>query len=321
MKKNIILFNILALIVTFIIAEACFYHNFLENASWVVTQNLPYFHNEDEDVLDVALDYRKYPDRFSYLDKNYDKEPVLLLGCSYAYGQYLSEKENFAGILKKLTNRPVYNLGVIARDPALALMLLERFKKDKNITQKPKYIIYTYMFHHLQRLHAWNYYDFYRKRGYIPSQKYNLLYHSYIYHYFKDRKLDEKLWYDWDFSNHQKIFFNIVKDMEKNVKEINPDSKLIILIYNDENYDLVPNLWNTVGNNEYKMNKLFEIQESEKFKKELEKAGAIVISTKDLLNRTMDKPTDRVSDDPNHPHPSALAWRMIIPKLIERLKL
>ena len=309
------------LIVILFASEIHFYKYFLKNASWLITKNLPYWHNSDEDILTFGLESGKYPDRFHYLDKIYDKEPVLLLGCSYAYGQDLDEKESLSGLISKLTSRPVYNLGEIARDPAFALMLLKRFSEDNQITQKPKYIIYTYMFHHLQRLHAWNYFDFYRINGYIPFQKYNPLYRFYTYSYFQNRKLDNRLWYDWDYSKHQKIFFNLIKDMKKISDEMNPDSEFIVLIYNDINYDLVQNLWNTVKNNKHKMNKLFEIQESEEFKKELEKLGVTVVSTKDLIGRKMDKPEDRIQNDPNHPHPSAQAWELVVPKLVERLKL
>ena len=325
MKKNsikiIIIVNLILLIAILICSEIHFYKNYPKNAFWVMTEDLPYWHNEEEDIVDISLEGAKYPERFHFPTKQYEKEPVLLLGCSYTYGQYLSEEENLSGLIQKLTNRHVYNMGSIAKDPTLSLMLLDRFSKDKGIKQKPKYIIYTYMFHHLQRLHAWGYFDFYRIRGYIPFQKYNPLYRLYTYSYFQNRYLDERLLSSWDFARHQKIFFNIVKDMKKAAREMNPDSEVVVLIYNDINYDLVPNLWNTVQNNEYKMNKLFEIQESEEFKKELEKAGAIVISTKDLIGRRMDRPEDRVADDPNHPHPSAKAWQIIVPKLVERLKL
>ena len=82
MKRSLIIINLIILAVVFVIAEICFYHVFLKNASCVTTQNVPYWHSADDDILKVALDYEEYPDRFHYLEKIYDKEPVLLLGCS-----------------------------------------------------------------------------------------------------------------------------------------------------------------------------------------------------------------------------------------------
>ncbi|MBR2068711.1 MAG: hypothetical protein IJ877_03005 [Candidatus Gastranaerophilales bacterium] len=320
MNKKIILYNVIALLVLFALSEFAFYKNFCENR--LFRYKIPYFYNT-VDILKSIPQIAYYPVRFHPFPKNYpkDKKPILMLGCSYTFGQGLAEDETLAMKLQRLTGRWVYNMGVGSRDATVSLMLLEEEKKNPRITQKPEYIIYTYMYHHLQRVINWRYFNYYRQHGYIAFQKYNPLYLSYTYSYFKNRELENYLWNDWDYILHRIIFINMLYDMKKICSEMYPESKFIVLLYNDINYDLVRPLWESVGYNEYKMNKLFEILYSEEFKRTIEGGGLEVISTLELIKRPMDKPSDRVQNDANYPHPSSEVWDLVAPKLIERLKL
>ena len=273
MKKRIVLCNILALLLIFALMEAGFYRNFCENR--LFRYKIPYFYNT-VDILKSIPQVAYYPMRFKEFPKTYpqDKKPILMLGCSYTFGQGLEEYETLAAKLQRLTGRWVYNMGVGSRDATVSLMLMEEETKHPKITVEPEFIIYTYMYHHLQRVINWRYFNYYRHHGYITYQKYNPLYLSYAYSYFKNRELENALWDDWDYIQHKLIFLNIMYDLKKITKKLYPKSRFIVLIYNDINYDLVRPLWESVGYNEYKMNKLFEIMHSNEFKAELEGGGA-----------------------------------------------
>ena len=50
---------------------------------------------------------------------------------------------------------------------------------------------------------------------------------------------------------------------------------------------------------------------------DLKKNGFIIISTKDLIGRYLDKPKDKIEDKF---HPSSYAWSLIAPKLADKIK-
>ena len=276
------------------------------------------------DILEAVSDSAYYPRRYKEPDNKNDftkKAPILLLGCSYAFGTYLTSDTNFQGQLRKLTNRWVYNFGIPGHDNATALMLLEEEQKHPILKRKPEYIIYVYVFHHLQRNVEKKYYNFYRKEGFIPSQKYNFLYNFYTYAHFKNRILEDMYWNDLEFKGHQELFIKLLSKTKKITDKLYPQSKFIVLIYSDENYDHPDGTLENMGYSEFKLQKLFDIMESAEFKKKIENLGIEVITTQELIGRKMDKPEDRVPNDANRPHPTAKAWEEITPKFVERLKL
>ena len=321
MKKKIILCNLFVLIIAFIIAEVYFYFDFC-NTPVMQEKRIPYIYSTT-DFLKTIPWGAYYPERFREYPGNpqNNKPPVLLIGCSYAFGQWLDEKDSLMGQIEKLTKRHVYNLSVIGQDSAVASMLLDEEDKNPKITKKPDIIIYPYMFHNLQRLTNQYYLNYYRKLGIIENQKYNFLYRSYLFSHFKNVELQKELFYDSDFILHQEIYFNLLAHIKALCDKNYPNSRFVVLIYDDINFDLCPNLWLSVGESEYRMNKLFEIMYSDDFKQRMENMGIDVIHTRDLTGRVMDLPQDRIAQDPNRPHPSALAWEEITPKLTERLKL
>ncbi|MBR2068710.1 MAG: hypothetical protein IJ877_03000 [Candidatus Gastranaerophilales bacterium] len=319
MKLKIILCNVIVLIIALVGAEIYFYNKYCDTPI-MQEKKVPYFY-DTEDFLKTIPWGAYYPDRFrEYRETNQDKKPILLIGCSYAYGQWLDEKDSLGGLLEKLTKRHVYNLAVIGQDSAVASMLLDVEGKNKRITKTPEYVIYPYMFHNLVRLSNPYYLSYYRKMGFI-EQKDNILYKSYLYSHFKDVNFLKRLYWDIDFVQHQEIYFKILAHIKKTCDKNYPNSKFVVLIYDDINFDLCPNIWHSVGESGSTMNKLFEIMYSQEFKQKMEDLGIEVIHTQDLIGRVMDNPLDRVLQDPNRPHPSASAWAEITPKLVERLKL
>ncbi|MCR5261910.1 MAG: hypothetical protein K6C94_08755 [Candidatus Gastranaerophilales bacterium] len=80
---------------------------------------------------------------------NYKKAPILIYGCSYAYGFALDEKDTFGYKLSELAKRPVYNFAVSSKGLQDALFLLE---KDEKVTPEPQYVFYVFINDHVRRM-------------------------------------------------------------------------------------------------------------------------------------------------------------------------
>lgn len=133
MKKLYI--NIIILIIIFIIFELF---------SSFITYNLLFFQQTDrvkyiinsinkENVINWLkwLDYGKKLQTFNdtYEQRNYfsdenryktvgskNKKPVVIFGCSFAYGEYLNDNQTFGYKLSKQTGRTVYNFAYSGGD-------------------------------------------------------------------------------------------------------------------------------------------------------------------------------------------------------------
>lgn len=270
--------------------------------------------------------FHNIPDYTDQKDVDYKKPSILVLGCSYAFGEKLSEDENFSSQLQNKTHRYVYNYGLSGQGPLTSLILLknESTKYGKiNKKNKPDTVIYIYMFNQIQRA-GWNkhMYNFMRKQNYFPTQKYNFLYNLHFVQYIQNIKIDKKFFSN-DPDKNYNMLIKIMKDIKKESDKLFPNSRFIFLIYSDINYDLCSGHMGSTGNNPEFLQKEFDIMYSNKLKQDLEKYGIIVISTEELIGRKMDRKEDRISKliDPNYPHPSALAWEIIIPPFIKKFNL
>ena len=261
-----------------------------------------------------------YFDYYNY-NRGYKKSPILFLGCSYAYGEKLEKYETLPLKIQELTKRHCYNMAIPGTGLQHSFLQLLLEPQTHMLSEKPEYIIYTYMFHHPERFCNPFFYNLYRKQGYIPNQEYNFLYNSAIYRHFKDIEIER--WLFDDIENEINLFYNMMNDMIKQSKILYPKSKFIVLIYADINHDLHKGIIGKNNENKGKVNKLFELMYSKEFKNKLEAMGYQVISTEELLGRKMNKKTDRIprTKDPNYPHPSNEAWDEIAPLLAKKLNL
>lgn len=82
-----------------------------------------------------------------YRDKN--KEPIVIFGCSFAYGYAIDYKDSVSVRLANLTNRTIYNRAKNAEGPNFMYYQLKN-NVLKNI-KNPKYIIYFFIPSHLWR--------------------------------------------------------------------------------------------------------------------------------------------------------------------------
>ncbi len=139
-KKEIILINILLLVLLFGLAEFLTYKKVCANFS----QKPQYSWTKKDYSVDELKKNMRQP-----VGLKYKKAPVLIYGCSYAYGFSLDEKASFGYKLSEKTKRPVYNFAMSSKGLQDALYLI---KNDEKITPEPKYIFYVFINDHVRRM-------------------------------------------------------------------------------------------------------------------------------------------------------------------------
>lgn len=85
--------------------------------------------------------------------QNYkNKEAIVILGCSYAYGHGISKENSFPYILSQLSKRPVYSFAQCGDSPFSSYQnMMDNINKYPNL-KNAKYVIYLYMYDHITRL-------------------------------------------------------------------------------------------------------------------------------------------------------------------------
>ena len=100
---------------------------------------------------------------------------IILAGCSFTHGSHLNDNETFSYFLSNYLNRSVYNWGICSGSPREMLYILQNKKLLSYLTENNpdiKYVIYTYLPDHLNRL----LYDFYIVSPYYyPVNNYTML--------------------------------------------------------------------------------------------------------------------------------------------------
>ena len=242
----------------------------------------------------------------------FDKRPIVLFGCSYTYGENLKDNEVFSYKLSEYTKRPVYNYAFSAFGIQHMMYILGLKDFKKHIKNEPAYVIYTFIPDHVRRL----YLKAYGERNFGPYLRYYLAkngelkeyprYYAPLSYSYIGKKIltnssdlrtcDVQNGNDDNFDFMKKHFEQAKVQLEK----IYPNTKFVILIYEDNNW--YQNSW-------YLVTDRWE---------ELEKEGFIVIKTSNLVGRRFYKPEDLTYDSV---HPSAKAWDLVVPKLVKRLGL
>ena len=320
--KRILIINIIILAIIAAIVEIYFYIDFQKNR---IGTYIPYIYTR-KDIYKSLGSASFPPARFKEYNQKYNKKsPILMLGCSYTYGYLLNEDQSPAEKLHKLTNRWIYNWGTIGLGPMISYLYLKDEEKEHTITEPPEYIIFTYMFNHIDRYCYWRFYNTYRKEGFIKQRFYPILDNTYTFNHFHNVEFDKYMWNDPDFSKKEELLLTTIKKIKLKTDKLFPKSKFIFLIYSDVNKDLCNELLDKNASKEEKehMQKSFDYMHSDRLKENLKNMGIEVITTEELIGRKMDREDDRIPStiDKNHPHPSEKAWDEIIPALIKRLNL
>lgn len=227
-----------------------------------------------------------------------DKKGILLLGCSFTYGDGLKEEEVFSTVLSKGTNRTVYNLGINAGSPVEALYFLKNSnirKEIVNIEKDIEYVFYTYIPGQEGRILTKNRCPKFKpikNNTQLVISNIDLLNRSYLFDYFFDNSIVEKL-LEKKLKKITNLYF---KEIRKETYKNFPDSKFIILIYDHEGID------NKSNNQE-----LGFYENTDK-----------VIILNDIVDIDLTSNEYKINDNF---HPNGKAWEYIIPALIKETNL
>lgn len=324
MKKSIIIFNIVLLLLLYVSAEfISFYKNkrFEENefgnylpkgrGFFGCTFTLP-IKNWKTDIKKIESTTTR-PIAISKRETNFDsfninKRSIILYGCSYTDGTALDDNENLSGQLQTITKRLVYNRGFISYGIQHSLYHIEnhlKTLKNNNYDKPlPKYVIYTFIEDHLNRLYR----DCEFFKIYIMFYKYNknhsklipandldyLFWHSYILRtLYAKSKADATDFNSENGKYARKLALDMFIQMKQSLKEQIEDVDFTVFVYDGD-------IHIKAIEQELKANEINVVYLSE-------------LSDEDFTN-----PKYRL---PNDYHPNALAWKVITPLLVKKLNL
>lgn len=294
MNKNIkiILFNIFIFLILLGLFEVGLFLNY--------NHHHPEIRYEIKEVkYSNVLDYYKLQ---PVQGKDYTKRPIILAGCSFAYGQGLTEEQTFGYKLANLTKRPVYNISLPGKGLQHNLYFSQNNMFDKSI-KNPEYFVYVIMSDQIRRLyttvclHDYTGYPQYilNKDNKLELKKdiYPFYKQFYVYYFFNN------LYYSFigykNYNQHSKLVTAYFKEMEKAVKAVYPNIKFVILFYGD--YD-----------------KYYHLNLSE-----LEKENITMIHTQDLSPENIFSIEYHQTETDFHPNENA--WNLLTPLFVKELNL
>ena len=309
-KLKFIIICILSILVALILLESClllitnykyqkFRNTLIKNKDKIEDTN---FSVEIEQNKISNLFRLQYKNPFSINQENFrsptiinsNKCSIILFGCSFAYGMYLSDKSTMQYLMSKYTQRSIYNYALVGASPRETLYLLRNLNFD-NI-ENPEYIIYTYIPDHRKRLYEDTAsigpsFKISKDRQHLDYQEHSfcLLRRSYIF------QTIQKIYANYKYKRQAKesaALLNLYfKEINNEIKKKFPYSKFIIFAY--------------------------EVDGNENFKA-IEEQDIIVIKAKDLID--IDITNEKYWIYKGNYHPNAEAWEIIVPQLVKELR-
>ena len=245
---------------------------------------------------------------------NYTKKPVIVFGCSYAYGHGLKKEQTFPYLLSEQTKRPVYNFSGCGGNIIQSYNNLQRYNDFPNVSDT-EYIIYIYMHDHINRyltvenIYTNYYFAFPKSNNKIKENLLKIPLFRFIYAIIQEKKIimNEKN-ADLFIKNGQRILKNIIKNTYKELKKEAPNAKMIIILYDEK----MPDMYYPV-----RIMLDSEIQNSDIWD-EIEKETDIkVVRTKDLTGFLFDKDY-KLKEDIADWHPNEKAWKVFTPLFVKK---
>lgn len=238
-------------------------------------------------------------------DVDYTKQPIVLFGCSFAYGQSIDVKDTFSYKLSQLLKIPVINRALIAG--GLQQMYYQTTQDDfYNLIPNCNNVIYILIDDHFRRALI----DFF----YIEHDRFLL-------HYSLKNN-------NFVMNNYNNCFLNLIRSLYitrkinhkwaqiicKNEKYKQYRINLIVKYFIESRKNLEKNWGNKV---KFTVIIYQNIKYQEEIKNELEKNGFNVIQTEELTDADLEKPIYKI---PKDGHPTGEAWTLLTPLIIDRLK-
>lgn len=296
MKKfKILIFNLVILIFIFCFAEFLAYKQ-----ACLYFENPPQYSLKKENY---SLENLKNNMRAPF-GLEYKKAPVLIYGCSYAYGFALDDAETLGYKLSKLTKRPVYNFAVSSKGLQDTLYLL---RHDEKVTPEPQYVFYVFINDHLRRMYVncnkidnIKYLKYKNKNGKLVEDvnKFEFSERFYItravknaFYYLLKKPLENQIY------NLAKLYLISVKE---EINQKYPNAKFIVIDYENGGSSFL----------------------TYSRKKDLEKNGIEVISLNKVFHNKLksDKFRNAVQKDMFR-HPNGDAWSLVVDYIVQEYNL
>lgn len=256
--------------------------------------------------------YQKLSTRFrgDIISKENINRPILLFGCSFAFGCSLEEEQTFAYKISTLTKRNIYNKALEACGIQHLYYLLTHKEFYDTLPQNPEYAVYVYIASHLDRLNnyifpnemtsngAYLHYEL-KDNNLKLRKELPILYKSFLIKKVLS-KIDEKNSLDNTIIKEKigNLAVKLFIENKKLLQEKYPDIKFVILRYYSDGGgsadNEMPDMW-----------------------KKLENEGFIILNSMELIGRIFtveDTVWDRC-------HPSEDAWEELIPQFLQKLNL
>lgn len=246
-------------------------------------------------IVDNTYTYKFRPD----VNTNSTKKSIILCGCSFTYGDGLSDEKTFSNKLGIFSDRPIYNRAGMGWGLSHFLFLTD-FNYFYQKHTEPEYLIYVYIDNHLNRINKFKveplFVDFQPRYKY-KNEQLNIMnpklfdrlvfVETYQYNSFDDVYNPEL------FPKILKAYF---KQANENIRRHWKNTKLVILKYptDEDSRSFNHEIW-----------------------KEIEEMGITVIDSSELT--TINLRLDKYKVDGLHP--TAEAWDAIIPELVKKLNL
>lgn len=317
---KLILLNFLILICVVTAVEYCVYFS----AAWNFFHKIPFGKNSDKteyfipfwkynkncnhttDIREV-LKTEDFPIYKATVQSN--KRPILLFGCSFVWGGIIAENDRFGAQLAKLTQRDVYQRAFWGWGIQQMLFQLRHFDSMKNMPKDAEYIIFNYIDDHFFRASTDNFDPFNDMTPYLKydisngvlverTHNFSVLWRFYFVRNIRQLKAAELLSDENYSKNNQQVVLKMFLESKEILSKKYPDSKFVILRYMQEP------VWDS-----------FDMD----FWNDLKQSGIIIIDTKDLTDKNLSKVPYTISD--TDLHPSAEAWKVIVPALKNKLDL
>lgn len=238
---------------------------------------------------------------------NFKGKPIVFFGCSYTYGLNLKPEETLPYKIAYLTKRPTYNRAY----PAWGIQHMLYQAQSEKLYEKvpePEYVIYMQMHDHFRRLYLITY-----TSGHMLNEDLNIRYKEknnnltlirntnpfllfikrlYITNKIHQLYVDKFILNEKNREKYQnfaiKHYVKSKEEMQKHWK----NAKFVIIMYDDYKSD-------------------------ESYIENLEAAGFEVITYKDLTDKDLTSAQYMSKDY----HPTANAWDLLTPKIVEKLGL
>ncbi|MBQ2644942.1 hypothetical protein IJG14_05150 [bacterium] len=248
--------------------------------------------------------------KFNINDK-FKKSPIIIFGCSYAYGDLLNEYQTINYKLHQLTKRNIFNFGLCACGIQHMLYIINQKFFGFLDNQKPEYAIYIYIPSHLFRLQSKIFpmiqnnginLQYFLDNGKLKLKNYsnNILYNTFFLRslYSIIDEINRKNFTQYKYKSFM-LANEIFLESKRLLEQDYPGIKFVIINFQTIN-----------DGPDYELPFFFNV---------LEKEGFIVINTEDLIGRKFEYNTKDMAEDCCHPSEST--WDTLLPLIVKKLKL